>query len=267
MLSINTINKHQGMNWYEEQFTTDSSSLMNHATYAQLVIMTYGKCLYWLNGEKTLAERGDFLFIPAQLSYYGKSIPTVFHEKYVIQFNIGRTDAIPLLATPSPKISKPGIYEMCVDRLKMVWKEWQDGTPYASARVEAFLVDTLALWNRELDHSSSSSMKSDNHVVRMKQYIANHYRNKITKIELGDCIGRSPNHAASLFRQGTGQTISQYIHHTRMRTAQYLLRESLLNITEIAEYLGYSEVSYFQRIFKRTFGYPPSVSLTERSSQ
>ena len=33
---------------------------------------------------------------------------------------------------------------------------------------------------------------------------------------------------------------------------------------EIAEYLGYADVSYFQRLFKRTFGQPPSYYMQDR---
>ncbi|MCU6708146.1 AraC family transcriptional regulator [Paenibacillus sp. J5C_2022] len=265
MLSVISIMQHQGTSWYEEQLSSPTLSQEGETTSGQLVVMTYGKCLYWINGEKTMAERGDFLFIPSQLPYYGKSIPTVFHEKIVIRFRMEQSGAIPLLNCPLHTMSKAGIYEMCVERLRAIQKEWIDESPYATVRAAALLLDMLALWSRELDRGQLS-VQSGDHAARMKQYIADHYREKITKAELGDCIGRSPNHAAALFRQHTGQTISQYVHHVRMRTAQYLLRESLLNISEIAEYLGYSDVSYFQRLFKRAFGYPPSVALVERSS-
>jgi AraC family transcriptional regulator of arabinose operon len=51
-----------------------------------------------------------------------------------------------------------------------------------------------------------------------------------------------------------------------MKTAVYMLTESQLMISEIADYLGYNDVSYFYRIFKRSTGSSPSDFLHERSS-
>lgn len=99
---------------------------------------------------------------------------------------------------------------------------------------------------------------------RMKRYIERHYRERVTKEELGDEINKTPNYAAALFKSMTNQTISQYVHDQRMKRAVYLLTESQLSIQEIAEFLGYRDLSYFYRIFKRITGSPPSDLLHER---
>lgn len=81
----------------------------------------------------------------------------------------------------------------------------------------------------------------------------------MTKETLADVVGRSPNYAATIFRQVTGQTISDYTHGVRVKTAMYMLEESLLTVEDIADFLGYSDVSYFTRTFKRIAGMPPSA--------
>ena len=119
------------------------------------------------------------------------------------------------------------------------------------------MLEVLVLWSRELERGPLSSGVV-RHVDRMKQYIRDQYRLKVTKEELGEHIGKSPNHAATIFRKVTGQTISEYLHGVRIRNAMYLLDESILTVSEIAEFVGYSDVTYFQRLFKRKTGYPPS---------
>ncbi|MFD0587501.1 helix-turn-helix domain-containing protein [Paenibacillus sp. GCM10027627] len=255
------MNLHQGMGWFQEQ-------KMSAVGNAQFIIVTYGKCIYWIGGEKTILEKGDFLLIPPGSVFYGKSVPTVFHEKFVIEFTMApETADLPLLMKTGKFVkSKAGCYDFILEKIRSVWKEWREPVPYAGLRASSALLEAIALWGRELDRGEPSSL-SLQHAERMKNYIHDHYRGKMTKELLGDIIGRSPNHAATLFKRVTGVTISEYVHAIRMRTAAYMLTESLLNITEIADYLGYSDVSYFQRMFKKTFGVPPSHYLNERPVQ
>lgn len=256
MLTIERMSLDRGMGWYADRGSCPGLSMF--------IAVTYGKCLFRLNGEKVIAEKGDFLYIPAGTDYYGKSVPTVFHEKLVYFMKIDEHSvALPLLRLESGVKAKAGCFDYCVERLRTSLKEWDEDVPYAAIRAASIVLETLTLWSRELDRGGPSDV-SLQHAEKMKAYIAAGYRDKITKEQLGACIGRSPNHAAALFRQATGQTISEYVHAARMRTAVYMLTESLLNVTEIAEYLGYSDVSYFQRMFKRLVGVPPSHYLKER---
>ncbi|WP_375295215.1 helix-turn-helix domain-containing protein [Paenibacillus sp.] len=43
-----------------------------------------------------------------------------------------------------------------------------------------------------------------------------------------------------------------------------MLNESLLTISEISDFVGYSDLSYFQRMFKRIAGHPPSFFRSVR---
>src|SRR5690606_29919049 len=94
-----------------------------------------------------------------------------------------------------------------------------------------------------------------------------HYRTKITKDHLGDVIRKSPNYAATLFSSVTGQTISEYTHSLRIKTAMFMIKESRLTIGEISMFLGYSDVSFFNKIFKRITGKIPSEYLAERPTR
>ncbi|MHA6484078.1 helix-turn-helix transcriptional regulator [Paenibacillus sp. strain BS8-2] len=257
-------NQNKGLNWYDESTGNDG--------YARLVIVTYGRCLYFVGGVKHIAERGDFIYLPPGISYYGKSVPTVFHEKLVFTFSIfpksniesrGAADHLPLFEANQIVQAKAGCYELTLERIRVACAEWEDQVPYSRIRMSAAVIEALALWSRELDRGQETDV-SLQHADKMKSYIQTHYRDKITKETLGDHIGRSPNHAAALFRRVTGQTISDYVHGARMRTAAYMLSESLLTIAEISDYLGYADVSYFQRVFKRTWGCSPSRYLSKR---
>ena len=59
------------------------------------------------------------------------------------------------------------------------------------------------------------------------------------------------------FRQATGQTPLAYVHDLRIEHARNLLERNRLPVSEVAERVGYSEVAYFRRLFKRKVGLSP----------
>lgn len=258
MLQVVDIRRDQGMDWYEQ-----CGEKLEKAFF---ILVSYGKCVYWINHEKVILEKGDLLLIPPNTSFYGKGIPTIVHEKYVMIFEgiEQQTYGLPILQRVKWLKAKTGLYEFMLERIRRSYSEWVEQEAYSGIRGQAILLEVLALWNRELDGAVISS-KIQRHAERMKAFIQKHYRERVTKEELGDCISKSPNYAASVFRRVTGQTISEYVHTVRMKSAVYLLRDSLLTVGEISELLGYRDVSYFQRMFKRIYAKTPSEYLKERS--
>ncbi len=56
----------------------------------------------------------------------------------------------------------------------------------------------------------------------------------------------------------TGKSTSHYINYIRLHKAQELLKSSDLNVSEVAYDVGFTDPSYFTRLFTKEFGYPPS---------
>ena len=52
-------------------------------------------------------------------------------------------------------------------------------------------------------------------------------------------------------------TVFSDIHRLRMQHARQLLTERVMNVTEAAYYIGYSDLSSFSYAFKKRFGYNP----------
>ncbi|MFD2333327.1 AraC family transcriptional regulator [Cohnella sp. GCM10020058] len=230
-----------------------------------LVVVTYGKLHIRIDGMPLAATKGDVIYVPAGATCEANQAANAFHEKYVALLSPrANATGLPLLDDGIVRIAKYVPFEWMSDRLRTMHGEWQEDAPYATVRCEAILLELAAVWSRELQKeppSPSSLLLAE----RMKAYIAGHYREKITKDELGAAIGRTPNHAAALFKRSTGQTISEYAHAVRIKTAVYMLKESLLTAGEISEFLGYRDLSYFHRIFKKLTGFPPTHFMNDRN--
>ena len=59
------------------------------------------------------------------------------------------------------------------------------------------------------------------------------------------------------FKRKTGKTYTQVVQEKRMAQAAFLLRNTNINVSEIAASVGYENGSYFHRLFAASFGCSP----------
>jgi AraC-like DNA-binding protein len=83
--------------------------------------------------------------------------------------------------------------------------------------------------------------------------------------ELSRQLGMSRVHLYKRMRQVTGKTPIEFIRVMRLKRAAQLLRESQLNVSEIAYRVGFNNPKYFSNYFKQEFGVLPSVYQAQQS--
>jgi AraC-like DNA-binding protein len=83
------------------------------------------------------------------------------------------------------------------------------------------------------------------------KYIDANFDQKIKISTLAEEVNLSECHFCRLFRQTIGKSPIEYLNMLRIQKAIGLLRETTLNITEIAFACGFSDANYFSRIFKK----------------
>lgn len=89
-------------------------------------------------------------------------------------------------------------------------------------------------------------------VIHMaKQYVSDHYAQKITVKDVADKLNLNPSYFSHLFAKETGQHFSDYLMDFRIEKAKELLMSTNLSVGEIAEKVGYGDQRYFSRIFHR----------------
>jgi AraC-like DNA-binding protein len=70
--------------------------------------------------------------------------------------------------------------------------------------------------------------------------------------------GRSYDHQARVFRAAYGLTPLQYVNELRMARAKALLADTAHPIKQIAHELGFTDVGYFDRLFRKVTGLSPT---------
>lgn len=95
------------------------------------------------------------------------------------------------------------------------------------------------------------------HVInKAHAYINANLANDVSLQAIADHIHLHPVYLSRLYKQETGEVLSEYAQRIRLDKAAELLKKSELKIYEVAQQTGY-EHTYFNRVFKRKFGVTP----------
>ena len=90
-------------------------------------------------------------------------------------------------------------------------------------------------------------------------YIHDHATEPLSRRDIAQHIGITEDHLTFCFRQELGTTPIEYLQRYRINQAKRLLKGSRQTITEIALNVGFSDASYFSRIFRRETGMSPEA--------
>lgn len=91
------------------------------------------------------------------------------------------------------------------------------------------------------------------------KYIENHYMDKITISDIAEETGLSQSHFMKYFKNTMGTSFIDYLNEYRLTMASRLLVSSDSSILDIASEVGFDNLSYFNRIFKKRFLQTPSA--------
>lgn len=92
---------------------------------------------------------------------------------------------------------------------------------------------------------------------RIKQYVKEHIQDEISMGDIAEVVYLNPQYMVRLFKKKEGISILEYITNTRIKMASDLLRETDYSIYQVAGLVGYSNYSYFSRVFKKISGKSP----------
>jgi len=94
-------------------------------------------------------------------------------------------------------------------------------------------------------------------VDHVKQYIKDHLCEDLSLVRLAEISYFNPSYLSRLFKQTTGQKLTDYISLLRIDRAKVLLTDYNKKISDISQSLGYESQHYFSRFFKKYMGLTP----------
>ena len=163
--------------------------------------------------------------------------------------------SLPLLYTPdSPHYAE---ISACIDANDEICKTYPSG-------YQLFIKGQLFLLFYILLHKCSTKEPSgkdrSKSLEKMKlilKYVENNYMEKITIEDVAKEVNLSQSHFMKYFKNTMGTSFIDYLNEYRLTMASRLLISSDSSILDIAAEVGFDNLSYFNRSFKKRFEQTP----------
>ena len=109
----------------------------------------------------------------------------------------------------------------------------------------------------EVCRTNPPAFQSLEKMKRIIKYIETNYASKISIEEMADALDLSQSHFMKFFKNTMGTTFTEYLNDYRLTMASRLLISSEASILDIAAEVGFDNLSYFNRLFKKRFYVTP----------
>ena len=259
--------------------------------YNIFIYVEKGCCLIEINGEEHMVEEGSLLFIPEGQSYKRSPVGDTFCTMTYIHFKSGEITPLSIAELKGEIIKRrDGIN-------KSILENGIDERPYTAYLLEcsdfsgregdfsnAFsrlrknfsrhhiesgletslaLCEILALMTEETREKIKDETRIERAVPpnlrRALSFIKQNYTEEITLSDIAKHCSVTKQQIIRYFRKELKTTPMQYVNYCRLNRAKELfLNKSYQTVSEVASEVGFSDVHYFSRVFKKINGETPS---------
>lgn len=153
--------------------------------------------------------------------------------------------------------------EICA-ALKQIMELWESRTENCQVKMMSLLLDVIyRLFDKHIGKSFTERDAAQlgmtwNKLQEVREYLDNNYESRISLEQMAEFAGMSKGYFCTKFKQNTGKSFVDYLNLLRIEKATVALSSSDLSIIDISLSVGFEDVNYFCRVFRRYMGISPS---------
>jgi len=109
---------------------------------------------------------------------------------------------------------------------------------------------------------TNTSKPFNKHAAKLKEilyYTNTHYNRPLAPSDVALAVSFSTSHFMKFFKNHMGCTFTEYLNSYRLSAACTLLSTTDKTVLEISYETGFSNLSYFNRLFKKKYGISPTI--------
>lgn len=201
------------------------------------------------NGSFLLAEAGLLDYRPATTHWHYFDDFATRYPRVLLQRDY--------LMTESQNFYCTGSVNSAADlSLYLIEKHW--GKTIAQRVTQQFSPESRRPFSRH-GFRDAQSAHGDELIALCQSYMLSHLGETISIAKLASDHDLSLRSFQRRFKHVTGLSPQQYIHRLRLETAEELLRNSNLSVSDIGHHCGFNDASYFGRLFRQHYQASPGA--------
>ena len=249
-----------------------SISELHYHDELELLTVHEGRLICTVYGVDYSAGAGEVIFINSRVPHSTRcEIPTAsglvqFKERDFIDSEITK------IAKYSMRFQSQIPHPVCVFNDKEMFDtvcELLRETKEAERSYDIFIKSAIyralgMLYRREIlsDAENLYSKKEVQKILPILSYVNVSYAENLSLEEVSARLGFDRSYFCRIFKIATGATFTEYLNYVRICKAETMLQHTQQSIIEISEQVGFSSVSYFNRIFKKYLNCSPRFYRT-----
>lgn len=179
----------------------------------------------------------------------------------------GLTVILPYLLPASKENDEliPLIRQLARDRMYMVEKSF-----FEECQAFMQIISILSSLLRRHASPSSASPAHQLYCQKAKEYISQHIDRHVSLEEIADYVGINKNYLTNVFTACEKTRLSEYVNRVKLNHMLELIVKYGVSIRQASEAVGFSDVNYVSRLFKKYHGVTISEyrrSLSSKSSR
>lgn len=242
--------------------------------FLELVYITEGSVMHWLDGEMSIVHKGDYFIIDYKSEHMYKNLDGAECELINCLFKPNFIDPIlkncrsfsELLTAycirlggsdftqpPTHHIFKDtgGEVRLLIEKMK---QEYESGNVGWEEIVRCRLIETLILTMRSI---TIPKVSRDKNIAFAIDLAEKEFTQKISVAAAARAANVTVQYMSARFKSETGMTFTEYVQRLRMELACRTLIDTNKKISDVAELTGYGDVKFFCTVFKRMLGVSP----------
>jgi len=141
--------------------------------------------------------------------------------------------------------------------LKKMLKEYESKDLGYQEIMKCHIIELLIKTMRKIKLPTADNL-DNNMVQHIIKYAQKHYHEKLSLEDIAQRYDYSLSYISRIFKQEAGMTFQEYVQTIRIQESYRLLINTSKTVTDIAMSVGYSDVKFFNDIFKRQTGMTPT---------
>lgn len=255
------INQEVSVLWVAEaNFKYQTGIKIHTHDYYHLFMVRQGP-LDFTVGDKTYTLSNDeSVIVKPGIPHGLNDVQIPMGRCYEVKFTVTTTRLEVLLSTLPDTFPKDSFVANTVQEVVQESTLQEPSTPAFVSGYMTSLIQYLFRHYSNREHSETSFIDTVGFSKVSKeiiQYLERNYDRDVPLQEIADAVGFNKNYICSVFKRDSGMTIGNCHTIIRIRKAAELISFSDMSLNQVAAATGFTNLSHFNRIFKKVVRIPP----------